>query len=281
MSVRYATPGSPPQGRRDSRSLRALGGGTTGELGVRMCAILPGGLNITRWLFFWPWTQLNSVYGVVDVRRAPDPHRATVPYRKDMSSVPSTGRDLQARGPKAPACSRPWLRAAALGLSLRLAERAPPRTSRPRRSFASWPGAGSDREEVARGGCDRRFEQPHQRCVLETGRDQQGVTERYAHALERSLDHHRVQTTARRPGQVRRAGLPGGKPVRPVVTIGACVPRGRGAPRLRPLRTGNQRAAGAQSEQRCRESKRIPANPRANEASRNVIRRRVDAAPCP
>ena len=105
----------------------------------------------------------------------------------------------QASGSKAPACSRPWLRVAALGLSLRLAGRAPPRASRPRRSFASWPGAGSDREEVARRGRDRRFEQLHQRCALETGRDQQAVTERDAHTLERRLDHHRVRTVAGPP----------------------------------------------------------------------------------
>ena len=46
--------------------MRALGGLTTRERPQRMRAILPAGLNISRWLFFWPWTQFNSGYGVID-----------------------------------------------------------------------------------------------------------------------------------------------------------------------------------------------------------------------
>ena len=71
MPVRDTTPGNPSRGRWDNGSLRALGGPTTRERAQRMRAILPAGLNISRWLFFWPWTQLNSGYGVIDFRRAP------------------------------------------------------------------------------------------------------------------------------------------------------------------------------------------------------------------
>ena len=84
-------------------------------------------------------------------------------------------------------------------------------------------GARSDGEEIARRRRDRRSEQGHQSFALEMGRDQQRVTERHAHALERRLDHHRVQPVARRPGKVRRAGLPGGEPVGPVVVPGEIV----------------------------------------------------------
>ena len=96
MPVRDTTPARPSRGRWDSCSLRALGGLTTRERAQRMRAILPGGLNISRWLFFWPWTQFDSVYGVIDFRRAPHPDRAALAYRKDTSRAPARGRNLQA-----------------------------------------------------------------------------------------------------------------------------------------------------------------------------------------
>ena len=96
MPVRDTTPASPSRGRWDSCSLRALGGLTTRERAQRMRAILPGGLNISRWLYFWPWTQFNSGYGVIDFRRAPHPERAALAYRKDTSRAPTRGRNQQA-----------------------------------------------------------------------------------------------------------------------------------------------------------------------------------------
>ena len=96
MPVRNTTPGSPSRGRWGICSFRALGGLTTRELAERMRAILPGGLNISRWLLFWSWTELNSGYGVIDFGRAPYPDRTALAYRKDTSRAPSRGRDLQA-----------------------------------------------------------------------------------------------------------------------------------------------------------------------------------------
>ena len=99
MPVRDTTPGSPSRGRWDICSLRALGGLTTRERAHRMRAILPSGVDISGWLFFWFWTELNSGYGVIDFGRAPYPHRAAVFYRNDRSRAPAGGRD-------SPACRR-------------------------------------------------------------------------------------------------------------------------------------------------------------------------------
>ena len=148
--------------------------------------------------------------GAPQTRIAPPFH-----FRRDTSTAPSTGSNLQARGegarvqPPAAGGRRPRTQPSPCGED--------PAAGFPPASLFHILARSRERPRGsrARRGRDRRLEQPHQRCVLETACDRQGVTERDAHALERCLDHHRVQTTARHPGQVRRAGLLGGKSITP------------------------------------------------------------------
>ena len=142
---------------------------------------------------------LIPVLEVIDFRRAPYRHRAGVPIPQQHIKTAFKARG-QARVPKAPrqptvAAARrprtqpsPCAAGAAAGFpAATLFRVSPPQPVQERPRFGLLARSGSDREEIARRG-RHRFQQLHQRPALETGRDQQGVTERDAHALDRRLD---------------------------------------------------------------------------------------------
>ena len=135
----------------------------------------------------------------LSIERAPDPQRTAIPCRRDTSRAPSMGRDLQARGSKArvqPAVAagrRPRTQPSPCGVApaagfppaslfrILARSRKRPRGScarRPRPAARAAPPALPDRDKGRSAGSDRA-RRPCPRAPL---------------------DHHRVRTTARRPG---------------------------------------------------------------------------------